>query len=69
MRTHIDLDEQLIDQVVKMGEFPSKKAAIHAALNEYAKFLKRQKLLALRGQVVWQGDLDQMRSNRSGQAI
>lgn len=65
MRTHIDLDENLVAQVVAMGHFPTKKAAIHAALMELAKTLKRRQLLALRGKVGWDGDLDQLRAMRN----
>lgn len=65
MRTHIDLDENLVAQVVAMGHFPTKKAAIHAALMEFAKTLKRRQLLALRGKVAWEGDLDQLRATRN----
>lgn len=65
MRTHVDLDEVLIDEVVALGGFPSKKAAIHAALADYVKTMKRRKLLSLRGKVPWQGDLAQLRQDRA----
>jgi Arc/MetJ family transcription regulator len=65
MRTHIDLDEDLVAQVVAMGQFTTKKAAIHTALVEFAKTLKRRQLLALRGKVAWEGDLDQIQSTRN----
>ncbi len=65
MRTHVDLDENLLDEVVELGRFPTKKAAIQAALTEFAKTLKRRQLLALRGQIPWQGDLDQLRALRN----
>lgn len=65
MRTHIDLDENLVAQVVAMGHFSTKKAAIHTALMEYAKTLKRRQLLALRGKIAWEGDLDQLRTTRN----
>jgi Arc/MetJ family transcription regulator len=68
MRTHVDLDEKLLTQVVQMGAFPSKKAAIQAALSEFVKTLKRRQLLALRGQILWQGDLDQLRATRTDEA-
>lgn len=67
MRTHIDLDEGLIHQVMSLGHFPTKKAAIHTALKEYTKHLKRQQLLALRGNVPWVGDLDELRANRQSE--
>jgi Arc/MetJ family transcription regulator len=64
MRTHIDLDPELIEQVMHMGHFPTKRAAIHEALREYANILKRRELLALKGKLVWEGDLDGLRTNR-----
>ncbi len=67
MRTHIDLDEDLVAQVVTMGQFTTKKAAIHTALIEFAKTLKRRQLLALRGKVAWEGDLDQLRATRNAE--
>ena len=65
MRTHIDLDDHTLDQVVRLGGFPSKKAAVNTALAEYAKMLKRKQLAELRGQVPWEGGLDQLRAARS----
>ncbi len=64
MRTQNDLDEQLLNQVVQLGAFPSKKAAIQAALAEFITTLKRRQLLAIRGQIQWQGNLDQLRNIR-----
>ncbi len=68
MRANVELDEALLDQVVRLGEFRTKRAAINAALSEYAKLLKRRQLLALRGKVSWQGDLDSLRASRPGAA-
>ncbi len=67
MRTHIDLDENLVAQIVAMGHFPTKKAAIHAALMEFSKTLKRKQLLALRRKVAWKSDLDQLRAMRNSE--
>ena len=64
MRTHIELDADVIDQVMDLGKFSSKKAAVNAALVELAQSLKRRQLLALRGKVLWQGNLDTLRSPR-----
>lgn len=65
MKTHIDLDEQLLEQVCQLGGFDTKKAAVNTALAEYVKLLKRRELLALRGKVKWEGDLNEMRADRS----
>ncbi len=64
MRTHIELDVRLLTQVQQLGRFPTKKAAVNAALAEYAKLLKRRQLLDLQGKVRWEGDIDQLRRSR-----
>jgi Arc/MetJ family transcription regulator len=65
MRTHIELDGDVLDQVMDLGQFASKKAAVNAALAELSRSLKRRQLLALRGKVAWQGDLEMLRSPRA----
>jgi len=66
MKTHIDLDDTLLEHVVKLGAFSTKKAAVNAALAEYAKLLARRELLGMRGKVRWEGNLDELRADRRG---
>ncbi len=61
MASHIDLDEALVREVIRLGHFTTKKAAVNAALAEYARLLQRRQLLDLRGKLSWEGDLDEMR--------
>jgi len=61
MPMHIDLDESLVREVIRLGRYPTKKAAVNAALAEYVRVLKRRQLLEARGTVSWQGSLDRMR--------
>jgi Arc/MetJ family transcription regulator len=65
MKTHIELDDALLEEVFRMGGFDTKKAAVNAALAEYAKLLKRRELLKLPGKVKWVGDLDALRADRT----
>ena len=65
MKTHIELDDNLVNQIIRLGRFRTKRAAVNAALEEYAKVLKRSQLLELRGKVRWKGDLEQLRSPRT----
>ena len=65
MRTHIDLDESLLQEVIALGAFPTKRAAVMAALEELAKRFRRRELAAMRGKVAWEGDLEQWRTSRS----
>jgi Arc/MetJ family transcription regulator len=53
VKTHIELDDDLLEEVFRMGQFSTKKAAVNAALAEYAKVLKRRELLEMQGKVPW----------------
>ena len=64
MNTNIDLQDDLLNQVITLGRFTTKKAAVNSALFEYSKILKRRELLKLRGEMTWQGNLEQLRRNR-----
>lgn len=64
MKTHVDVDDKVLDEVMRMGNFTTKKTAINAALAEYLRKLKRLDLLAMRGNVPWVGDLDVLRADR-----
>ena len=64
MRTNVEVDINVLQQVQTLGNFGTKKAAIQAALIDYLNVLKRQQLLALRGKVAWQGDLESLRRDR-----
>ena len=66
MKTHIELDDKLLEEIFELGGFATKKAAVNTALSEYAKMLKRRELLAMRGQVRWEGDLAALRADRRG---
>jgi len=68
MKTHVEVDDDLLQEVLRLGSFETKKAAINAALVELSKSLKRRELLALRGKVRWHGDLDQLRTARDRSA-
>ncbi len=65
MRTHIELQDDLINQVISLGGFKTRKAAVNQALEEYVRLLKRKKLLKMQGNIMWQGDLAQLREDRS----
>jgi Arc/MetJ family transcription regulator len=64
MRTHIDIDDALLDQARTLGGYTTIKSVVNIALAEHVKQLKRQELLKLRGTLHWQGDLNQLREPR-----
>ncbi|MBY5958085.1 type II toxin-antitoxin system VapB family antitoxin [Membranicola marinus] len=62
MRTNIDIDDDLLNEILKKTNYKTKKAAVNAALEEYVRKLKLKELANLKGKVKWEGDLDAMRS-------
>lgn len=51
LATNLQLDDQLIERAVKLGNHNTKRAAVTQALKEYVERLEQQKLLSLFGSV------------------
>jgi Arc/MetJ family transcription regulator len=49
MATNLALNDDLVDEALKLSGAKSKKEAVNSALGEYVKMLKRQRLVSLRG--------------------
>lgn len=64
MKTHIDIDGEVLASVQELGGFATKREAVNAALAELARKLAARKLLDMRGTVKWEGNLDQQRRPR-----
>ena len=54
MRTTLDIDAELIEEVVTLTGFRNKGKAVNSALNDYVRQARIKKLLELRGKL----DLD-----------
>jgi Arc/MetJ family transcription regulator len=61
MRTNIELDDDLVEQALRISKFKTKKDVVHEALKQYVAALKKKQLLSLREKGTWMGDLGQMR--------
>lgn len=60
-RTNIDIDDELIERVMRQNALPTKKAAVEFALRQVAVVpMTVEEALAMRGHG-WDGDLDAMR--------
>ncbi|MFL0684327.1 MAG: type II toxin-antitoxin system VapB family antitoxin [Algoriphagus aquaeductus] len=64
MRTNIDIDENLIQEAMKLTGITTKKAAVEAALKKMVSLKKQERLKELRGKLKWEGNLDEMREGR-----
>jgi Arc/MetJ family transcription regulator len=53
MKSHIELDDNLVEQVIRLGRFSTKRAAVNMVRQEHAKPLRRRELLEVRGKVRW----------------
>jgi Arc/MetJ family transcription regulator len=62
MRTNIELDDTLVQQAITLSKLRTKKEVVQEALKNYVAWMKKKELLALKGKVVWEGDLQEMRS-------
>ena len=67
MPTNLKLNDKLIEETVKLGQFKSKQEAVNTALEEYVHRRKRLGILKLGGQIdfdpAW--DYKRMRRKRS----
>ncbi len=62
MRTNIVIDDQLMDQVLKLTGIKTKREAVELGLKTLIRLCKQEKIKALRGKLQWEGDLEAMRS-------
>ena len=61
MATNLALDNDLINEAVRIGGHDTKKAAVTEALEEYVRRRKQVEILDLFGAVEWDEDYDYKR--------
>jgi Arc/MetJ family transcription regulator len=65
MRTNIEIDNKLMAQAMRLTRLPTKRAVVEEGLRLIVRLGKQaQALKGLRG-LGWEGDLDEMRRDRS----
>jgi Arc/MetJ family transcription regulator len=64
MRTNIDIDDTLLEKVMQGGTYRTKREAVHAGLQMLADIKGQTAIRKLRGNVLWEGDLDDSRKTR-----
>jgi Arc/MetJ family transcription regulator len=63
MRTNIEIDDKLMDDVLKATGLKTKKDAVELGLKTLIRLNKQENIKKLRGKLQWTGDLDDMRTN------
>ncbi len=64
-RTNIVLDKKLVTAGLKATGLKTRRELVDFALRELLRHSEQRKILALKGTVDWEGDLDEMRQGRS----
>ena len=64
MRTHIDIDEELLDEAMRLSGAKTKREVVGLALRTLVRLRRQEPLRKLRGKLHWQGDLEAMRTGR-----
>lgn len=64
MRTNIVIDDQLMDEALKASGLSTKKEAVEAGLKALIKIKSQERIKTFRGKLKWEGDLDDMRTDK-----
>jgi Arc/MetJ family transcription regulator len=64
-RTNIVLDAKLVDECMKTTGIKTQRALIDHALRELLRHESQTKILELKGNVNWEGDLNEWRRGRN----
>jgi Arc/MetJ family transcription regulator len=62
-RTNLVLDEQLLEETLRVSGERTYSAAVQAALREFVRRAKARKIVALQGSGLWHGDLPAVRED------
>lgn len=65
MRTNIVIEKDLIEEAKNLTDLPTMKAVVDEALRTLIRLKKQEKVLALRGKIRWEGNLEELRRGRS----
>ncbi len=63
MRTNVVMDDKLMSRALRASGCRTKRAAIESGLRLLVQFHSQKKLRALKGKIIWEGDLNPMRKD------
>ena len=66
-RTNLVLDEDLLEEAVRLSGERTYSAAVSRALAEFVKRVKARRILELGGSGLWEGELADMRRDSPGE--
>lgn len=63
MRTNIVIDDELMENALKMTGLRTKREAVELGLKTLVKLKQQEQIRQFRGKLTWKGDLEKMRSD------
>lgn len=63
MRTNIVIDDELMDEALRLTGAKTKREAVELGLRTLIRLKKQARLRNFRGKLPWEGDLEQMRED------
>jgi Arc/MetJ family transcription regulator len=64
MRTNIEIDDELIQEALRVSGLKTKRAVVEAGLRMLLRLKRQEDILVLVGKVHWEGNLDESRQGR-----
>jgi Arc/MetJ family transcription regulator len=64
MRTNIEIDDQLMADAMRLTGIGTKREVVELALRVLLRIERQKDIRDFRGKFQWEGDLDQMRSDK-----
>jgi Arc/MetJ family transcription regulator len=62
MRTNIELDDELVNEAMRITGITTKKVLINKALQQFVDSYDVKELLKYQGSGIWEGNLEEMRT-------
>ena len=64
MRTNIVIDDKLMKDALRTTGVKTKREAVELGLRTLVQLAQQEKARQLRGKIIWEGDLDSMRTDK-----
>ncbi|MDX1657057.1 MAG: type II toxin-antitoxin system VapB family antitoxin [Candidatus Competibacteraceae bacterium] len=64
MRTNIVIDDQLMAEALRLTGLKTKREVVERSLQTLVQLKRQETIKNFRGKLSWEGDLDEMRSDR-----
>lgn len=64
MRTNIEIDDQLMQDVLRLTGVKTKREAVELGLRQLLRLRQQEEIRRFRGKLAWEGDLNAMRTDK-----